>query len=177
MRRLLSVLGIDISYEQAAPALEPVRMVLKRYQGAWYFAGAKPDTTVHARIRMPDGAPAFMDQDTAIVDGYAEEHFGKTIYNEVRFFVDMPDGTVEAQRLARPFGKRRSLRLSGLRNTTVTIYPEPEALTEGTLIVQPWANADRWDGEGGGETVPFTVDMQRQCAVVREYTGTIYVKW
>jgi hypothetical protein len=146
-----------------------LRLFLKRHKGAWILSGSKPDTTVHARIRTADGAPAFLEYETPIIDGYAEEHFGKTIYNEIRFFVKMAEGKVKAKELAVPFDKQRRMQLSGCVDATVTIYPDPEALRKGVVQVLAWDSAP--------EQIPHTVDSRRGCLTISNYTGNICLKW
>jgi hypothetical protein len=176
-RHLLAEFGLGILQRRQSVSTEPIRLFIKRYQGAWYFVGSKPDTTVHARVRTDDGAPVFLEYQTPIVAGYGEEHFGKTICNEVRFFVRMSDGVVKAKELAAPPDKQRVLSLTGCVDATVTIYPDPQALREGKVLVIPWQGADRWDGPEGGQRIPFRVDSARDCLIVEKHSGPLYVKW
>jgi len=172
-RRLLADFGLDILFRRFDPGVEPQRLFIKRHRGAWILTGSKPDTTVHARIRTPDGAPVFLEYETPIIDGYAKEHFGKSIYNEIRFFVKMVDGKVKAKEHPVPVGKRRQLQLTGCVDATITIYPDPEALRKGDVLVLPGHNADR-NGDAG---IPHTVDLDRGCLTIRGYTGAVWLKW
>ena len=177
LRRLVAELGLDILQPRRGENAEPVRLFIKRHKGAWYFVGSKPDTSVHARIRTPDGAPAFTEYNTPVIDGYGEEHFGKTIYNEVRFFVRMGDGTVKVHALAHSPGQERCLALQGCQDATVTIYPDPEALRDGRVMVleSQWTDCGL---EGASiPMVPHRRDDERGCLIVENHTGPIFVKW
>ena len=173
LRYLLAELGTDIRQIRQNAQTEPVRLFVKRHRGAWYFVGSKPNTTVHARVRTGDGAPAFMEYDTPVRDGYGEEHFGKTIYNEVRFFVRMEDGVVRAKNQPVGPGRERCIGLTGCKEATVTIYPDPAALCEGRVTVLPTQNADC----DGTPPLAFTEDAARGCLVVENHTGPLFVKW
>jgi len=177
LRRLIAELGLDIVQPRRDENAEPVRLFIKRHKGAWYFTGSKPDTTVHARIKTPDGAPVFTEYETPIIDGYAEEHFGKTIYNEVRFFVRMRDGICKAHALAHSPGQERCLALEGCEQATVTVYPGPQALRDGRVMIleSHWADC----GLAGAPLpmVPHQRDDRRGCLIVENHTGPLYLKW
>ncbi len=173
-RRLLAELGLDLLQHRRAADVKPAQLFLKRHRGAFYLVGAKPDTTVHARLRCPDGAPAFTEYDTPVVEGYAVEHFGKTVYNEIRCFVRCDDGVVKVKAL--PFGPQheRCYAISGLVDATVTFYPDPRAAAEGRVLVQPEQWSDTLDD---APTVPFRYDPRRGCLVIDRHTGPLVVKW
>ncbi|MCC7493493.1 MAG: hypothetical protein IT204_14150 [Fimbriimonadaceae bacterium] len=175
LRALFGRLGWALRQERAAVTQEPVRLFIKRCRGAFGLVGAKPDTTVHVRLRAPDGAPLFGEYDTRVVDGHSVEQFGKTIVNEVRAFVDATSGRFKVK--AQPFGlqHQRSYAITGLRGERLTFYPDPTALAAGRVLVhsQPWAEtlADP------PPPVPHQVDLARGCLTVEGWTGPLFIKW
>jgi len=168
-RRLLAELGLDIVQDRRSEAAKPANVFVKRYDGAWFFTGHKPDTSVRFWVRTPDGAPCYMETEMPIVNGYAGECFGKTFHNEVRAFVRMRDGVVKTKAMPVPVGRRQHFSLAGLVNADVTIYPKPDALSTGSLDLQPII--------AGDTPVPYEADAVRGAARVRDFTGTLYVAY
>ena len=168
-RRMLAELGLDIVQERHEEGTRPANVFIKRARGAWFFVGHKPDTSVRFWVRTADGAPAYAEHETPMVDGYAGECFGKTFHNEVRAFVKMPDGVVRCKEIAAAIGKRRHFSLENLRDATVTLYAEPRAIEKGTLEITSIIK--------GEDPVPCEVCGDRGAVVVRNYTGTLYVTW
>jgi hypothetical protein len=168
-RSLLAETGLRIVQERHDPATRPTYLFIKRTGGAWVFVGHKPDTSVRFFVRTPHGAPAYEEQETPLVGGYAGESFGKTFCRPVRAFVDqMPDGVVTVKRLPPPLGRRAHFSITGLRRATVTLYPDPEALAEGAVRVQPKLRAGR---------VPYEIDRRQGTVRVRHITGALYISW
>ncbi len=168
-RRLLADLGLDILQERLDESVQPANVFIKRHRGAWYFVGHKANTSARLWIRTEDGAPCFGECETPIAGGYAGECFGKSFHNEVRAFVTMRDGIVRTKTLPTPIGRRAHFSLANLVDADVAIYPEPEALADGDLDLQPVI--------AGDAPVPHDVDAERGRAVVRRFTGTLYVLW
>lgn len=179
LRRLVAEFGWDILQQRGGPDTEPVRLFLKRCRGAWYFVGSKPDTSVHALVRTPFGAPVFTEYDTPLRDGYAEEHFGKTLYNEVRFFVKQDSGVVKVKSLSFGPMHQRCLHLSGCRHAKVTIFPDPPALRAGKVLVlsRRWGDLEPPGQSPDSPQVPCRADLESGSLVVDDFTGELFVKW
>ncbi|MCE9612821.1 MAG: hypothetical protein K8T26_01005 [Lentisphaerae bacterium] len=169
LRGLLAEMGFEIRQERHDESVPPACLIIKRHRGAWFFVGHKPNTSVRFAVRTPDGAPVYAESETPIRAGFAGESFHKTIYTEVRAFVQMPDGTVSSKELGRPIGKQRHFCIGGLVSARVVIYPDPQALTSGSLHVSRLI--------AGEESVPYRVDARRQAVTVSRYTGDLYVSW
>lgn len=168
-RGLLAGLGIAIIQDRRDPAVRPANLFIKRWRGAWCFVGHKPNTTVRFQVRTADGAPLYAESETPIVEGYAGEAFGKSFYSEVRAFVQVADGIVETKELPKPIGRKRRISFAGLADATVTVYPEPASLADGSFALHAAVTRDK--------PVPFEPDLRRGAAIVRGFTGTLYAEW
>ncbi len=169
-RALLGETGLRIVQERREPATRPTYLFIKRTRGAWVFVGHKPDTSVRFFVRTPQGAPAYEEQETPIIGGFAGESFGKTFCRAARVFIDrMTDGVVAVKLLPLPLGRRAHFSVTGLRGATVTLYPDPEALAEGTVRVQPRLRAGRSPGR--------QIDRREGTIRVRNVTGSLYISW
>jgi hypothetical protein len=167
-RRLLAQFGIDIVQERRDATVKPAQAFVKRRQGAWVVVGHKPNTSVRFWARFPDGAPAYAENETPIVGGYAGESFGKTFVNEVRAFVRMDDGIVHMKEMPVPIGYRRHFCISNLRKATVTVYPDPRWLRSKFRVRA---------AIGAAADVPHSVDAARGAVTVPNHTGALYVAW
>ena len=163
-RRLLAEFGLDIRQDRLDENVRPANVFIKRYRGAWWFVGHKPNTTAKFWVKTADGAPLYAECETPIVNGYAGETFGKTFVNEVRAFVKMRDGVVQVKELPVPIGQRRHFCLAGLEGATVTLYPEPKAQLR---LLRKITDKD---------TVPFTPGANG-AVIVHDYTGNLQVQW
>jgi len=168
-RRMLAAFGIDILHDRLDEGVRPANLFIKRWKGAWMFVGHKPNTSAKFWVRTADGAPIFPESETPIVDGYAGECFAKSINAEVRCFVKMGDGVVQAKEMPHLVHGRRQLSLAGLDNATVTIYPDPIALADGSLKVTRVITSEDY--------VDYDTDEARGCITVRDYTGVLYIAW
>ena len=52
---------------------------------------------------------------------------------------------------------------------TVTIYPEPSSLDDGSFDINAVI--------GDQTTVPYDIDRDRRCARVTGFTGTLFILW
>ncbi|MFW6154724.1 MAG: hypothetical protein ACOC95_05860 [Planctomycetota bacterium] len=168
-RRMLAEFGLDIIQERLDEGTRTANVFIKRWKGAWVFVGHKPNTTARLWVKTADGAPVFPESETPLRDGYAGDCFGKTLNAEVRCFVKMRDGIVQAKEMPTLAHGRRQLSLANLDHATVTIYPDPVALTDGSLKLTSVITSD--------DLVPCTVDKERGCVTVKDHTGMLYVAW
>jgi hypothetical protein len=176
LRRLLSLFGWDILQPRLNPGVEPTRLFIKRHHGAFFFAGSKADTTVHLRIRTPAGAPVFTGYDTPLDSGYAEEHFGKTIYCEVRFFARGQEAPLTARRVPEGVGFERAYHVTGSSGATLTLYPDPDALRDGRVLLMRGPH-DNLNPEGTVPAVAHETDLDRGRIVIPDHSGPLFVKW
>lgn len=168
LRSLLNETGFEFVQQRADEATRASYAFVKRVSGAWVYTGHQPDTTVRLRFKTSDGAPAFEEYETRIVDGYAEASFGKTFHKPVRVFVRMPDGRVSVKRLAIPVGQRVHFSVAGLRDADVTIYADSQAIADDAMIVRSQLHDD---------PVSFETDRARCAVHVRNHTGSLYIQW
>jgi hypothetical protein len=168
-RYLLAELGFTIEQDRDSESSKPAQVFVKRHDGAWFFTGHKPDTSVRFQIRTPEGAPCYMEAETPIIDGAGSESFAKTFHSEVRAFVRMAKGTVRAKAMPVPVGRQQHFSLEGLVDADVTLYPSPNAVKAGTVTLSSII---------AGETpVPSETDVAEGTLNVTNYTGTLFVCW
>lgn len=168
-RHLLAELGLTIWQERDSETNKPANVFVKRCDGAFYFTGHKPDTSVRFWVRTEDGAPCYLESETPLLDGCAGESFGKTFHNEVRAFVRMADGTVRTKAMPVPVGRKQHFSIEGLLNADVTLYPSPEAIRNEQMDIQPII--------GGSTPVAYSTDKSKGSVHVTHFTGTLYVCW
>lgn len=168
-RHLLAELGLAIRQDRDSETTKPANVFVKRHDGAWFFTGHKPDTSVRFQIRTADGAPCYMEAETPILDGYGGETFSKTFHHEVRAFVRMADGTVRSKAMPVPVGRQQHFSLEGLVHADVTLYPSPAAVRDGSVDLKPII--------AGDTPVPCQTDLKRGTLHVSNFTGTLYVCW
>lgn len=167
-RYLLNALDYQIVQDRLDEAVRAANVFIKRHANGWYVVGHKPDTSARFWLRTPDGAPAYEECETRIVDGRAGETFGKTFHKLVRAFVKMDDGIVRVKRLTVPVGYRYHCSISDLVDADVTIYPNLEARPIEEVDVQKHLWTD---------PVECKRDAEQGVIRVRHYTGALFIKW
>jgi hypothetical protein len=124
MRYALEETGYSIRFcKPDAGQKSPVTMIA-RHDNGFYFSGYVPDQTVELQFRFPQGAPVFTGYTAEIKNGRASYRFPKSWNKECRVFVLQDDGLVSCQEVAPvEYQIKRKLRIKGLKNATVRIYP------------------------------------------------------
>lgn len=168
-RRLLAEFGWDILQERESGTVRATNLFIKRRDGAFYFVGHATDTTVRTHVRTPFGAPVYAESETAMRDGYAVRSFGKSVYNEVRTFVECTDGTVHCKEMPPPIGKTRHVCISNLADASVIFFPGRNAIESGSLVVRSVI--------AGKTVVAAEVDAADGCVRLKGCTGALYFEW
>lgn len=107
------------------PGSGPNLTVHRSGNGFW-FAGLGRSANDVLRLRTPDGAPLLLGVETWLAGGHATYHLPRAWRRECRVFVDQPgEGEAVCNEITHEkFGATRRLWVAGLRDATVTIYPE-----------------------------------------------------
>lgn len=183
LRSMLSVFGIDISFEGSNIEDDEPVQVISRNEHAFWFAGHVPDTTVLVKYKMPLGAPLFVSYDTVISNGYGTYRFEHSFMKESRIFIQgqREGSVVRTSELAtvNPKFKRRLL-VRGLDCERVTFLEEPEF--GGSTIFQ--RDFERTHYRRSYAFDPSTVvDVKREnsalgsVCILENYTGNLLISW
>ncbi|MEX2545413.1 MAG: hypothetical protein WD316_09845 [Phycisphaeraceae bacterium] len=172
MRSLLGELGVTIRQHKPYLSSKSTYAFIKRVGGAWVLTGHQPDTSVEISVATPDGAPAFEEYETRIVNGAARVAMGKTFHRPARVFVRMGgdgDGVVSVKLLPVNVGRAAHFSVSGLRDADVTLYPEPGALKAGRVELRESVYGEPIDGS------QIALHPDKLC--LNGYTGSLYIQW
>lgn len=127
-RVLLAELGLTVTVtKRHKDQKEPVIM-MHRHDGAVWYSGYCPDTTVTVTLKTPLGAPLLLANETYLNEsGESVYHLPRAWRHECRVFVEKNKGTgslhcVEA--ISTQMGIARRLRLEGLQNATLYVLPK-----------------------------------------------------
>lgn len=141
VRLSLSEFGFDLRFAKYGPGIKTPVTMLHRSGNAFWFSGYVPDTSVEMKLRFPLGAPLFVTGETVYENGYSVFHMPRSWYKECRVFAQQPqDGVLSCiEHTPVSHAMRRRIRVSGLKNTTLRIFPETgfEKTTELLLNSQP----------------------------------------
>lgn len=128
MRFTLAELGHRIAFRKRHPGQTNPITCIARHNNGFFFSGCVPDMTVELRLRLAQGAPIFVGCDTELVDGLATYRLPRAWRRECRVFVEQSSGVVSCiERCTEMIGLARRLRILGLRDAIVRIYPDDGA--------------------------------------------------
>ena len=121
----LECFGYFIRHICKPTAKKPPTMAVSKSNNAWYFSAYNCDTTTDTYLKFPLGAPILSGRETEIENGFAHYRFSRCEHRECRVFVQQNDGVI-SMREAAPVNMRyrRRLRIGGLKDATVYIFPE-----------------------------------------------------
>ncbi|OGO79990.1 MAG: hypothetical protein A2Y21_09680 [Clostridiales bacterium GWC2_40_7] len=126
MRLALSEFGYDIRYYKEGPNIKNPVTMIHRSNGAFFFSGYVPDTTVKMKFRMPLGAPILIGNETKLDNGHSVYHMPRAWHAECRVFVEQEENSILTCREICPvsYEMRRRIQIRGLMNATVRIFPQ-----------------------------------------------------
>jgi len=125
MRFACAVMGEEIGVAKRSAGQPNPITCIARHDNAFIFSGYVPDMTVGLRFRLSHGAPIFVGFDAELIDGRACYRMPRAWRRECRVFVEQADGVVSCyERTAEMVGLKRRLRVAGLSNATVRVFPE-----------------------------------------------------
>ncbi|SFD30555.1 hypothetical protein [Spirosoma endophyticum] len=143
MRYVLNQFGLDYRIDKRNPSVKNPVLTISRGSNGFFFSGYCPNTTITHRFKLPQGAPILTGYETELADGHSVYNMPKAWHRESRIFVDQADGIVSCQEMTSGVKHmNRCLRLTGLKNATVRIYPD-DSITDADLHVYsntsyPW---------------------------------------
>lgn len=125
IREKLSDFGYSIKFERKSDGVKPNALTISRVDNAFTFSVYSPNLTTDTLLKFPLGAPILTGTDTEIRDGYAVYRFGISEHKECRVFVKQESGVITLKEAAPvSCNYHRKLKLGGLNNATVYIFPE-----------------------------------------------------
>jgi hypothetical protein len=136
MRLALEEFGYVFRFEAKGLAYKSPVIMLHRNNGAFYASGYMPDTTVALKMRFPMGAPLFTGGETELLDGCSLYRMPRSWHLECRVFTVDSESRVLSCTEYPPVSHvmKRRIQVSGLKNTTLRIFPE-RGLEEETQLL------------------------------------------
>ena len=155
IRRVLSSLGMTVRFSSPGAEQRLPTVMVHRSDNGFFLSSYTPSTTVETGLRMRDGAPLLLGYETQLRQGAATYRFPRAEHRECRVFVDgMESGIVSCtEQVCGSQFYRRRLRVTGLRNATVTVYPEKYCIGDLKVVLNssyPFVTTDPYDGEWDG---------------------------
>ena len=104
---------------------KPVVMTISRKKNSFILSGFKPNSEVISFLSFPDGAPLIKEREVEVKDNFAIYSFDKTFLHECRVFLQQKENSiVQCKELPVPVGYTRCVKISGIRNGSISVYPE-----------------------------------------------------
>ncbi|MBN8825777.1 MULTISPECIES: hypothetical protein [unclassified Spirosoma] len=175
MRYALNEFGLDYRVDKKNPSVKSPVLAISRSSNGFFFSGYCPNTTVTHRFKMPQGAPLLTGYETDLTNGYSVYNLPKAWHKESRFFVEQPDGIVSCQEMTSGVQHmKRCVRLTGLKNATVRIYPDEGVTDQGLHVYAntgyPWGKKPQAAFKPGDK-------KYGNHYVVEHATGDLVVFW
>jgi hypothetical protein len=154
---LLAHVGYTVASVRQEPAQPAIVQTIHRHDGAWWFSGYLPDSTVQGAWRFPWGAPVLHQRDCVLKDGVARYTFGRSFHHECRVFVTQAEGRVGVrEQPAFPYGVERSFEVTGLEAAEVVVFVPPGQVRRAQVLVDRTPVEPRRDETDGTLTVNAT---------------------
>jgi hypothetical protein len=127
LRYVLREFGLDYGVQKQDPAITSPVLSVSRSTNGFFFSGYVPNTTVKHRFRFDQGAPLLNGFETKLENGYSTYSLPTAWHRECRVFVEQQEGIVSSKEVhSGEKGISRRLRVTGLNNATVRVYPGEE---------------------------------------------------
>ena len=125
LREALAAFGYKISFTPREEGTKPPTMAIARADNALFFSVYNANTTTDAHFKFPLGAPILCGCEAEIQQGTSSYHFSRGEHRECRIFIEQENGVVSC-RESPPINARfrRAIRLTGLKDATVCLFPE-----------------------------------------------------
>lgn len=169
MLELLASFGYVFRQQGAGDTSQPAMQFASAVDGAYWFAGYKPDSTVRQTFGFPLGAPLFVGQSAVLGGGTATYALDRAFLQECRVYVNQSAvGAVRCREYPPiPTPKKRTercIRIEGLIDAELVVIP-PRGAAERTEFYQD---------AGFIEVVEHEADGTVRVASV---TGTVDISW
>lgn len=136
LRNGLREWGYQWSFEKPDPKAPSPVVMMHRHEGALWFSGYMPDTTVKMKLRFPLGAPILTGEEALLVDSAALYSHPRAWRAECRLFVEQREGTISCRDIAPvSIEWERRILVTGLKDATVRILPRAEEREDIQLLV------------------------------------------
>ena len=174
MRYVLNEFGLDYRIDKRNPSVKNPVLTISKGSNGYFFSGYCPNTTVTHRFKMPQGAPIMTGYETELANGYSVYNMPKAWHRESRFFVDQAEGIISCQEMTSGMPHmKRCVRLMGLKNATVRIYPDEDVSEPGLHVYTnssyPWRK--------GRATIKPGDQKYGNQYVVENVTGDLVAFW
>lgn len=125
LRALLARFGWRIGFQKPFTAARTPVVMMARQDGALWYSGYVPDTTVGIRLSSPLGAPLLLGMETGLNEGESVYRMPRAFHMECRAFVRQTERTTLCCKETTPssFIVARRILLAGLKNAEVTYLP------------------------------------------------------
>lgn len=174
LRYVLKEFGVDYRIEKRNPSVKNPVLTIARSSNGFFFSGYCPNTTLTHRFKMPQGTPILTGYETELHDGFSVYSMPKAWHRESRIFLEQNDGIVSCQEMTSGVQRmKRCLRLTGLKNATVRIYPD-DNVQEADLNV--YVNT-RYPWKSGRTTFKLGDKKYGKHYVVENVTGELVTFW
>ncbi|MCU1321102.1 MAG: hypothetical protein JWM43_751 [Acidobacteriaceae bacterium] len=169
-RGVAARLGYSIRVEKPQAATRLPVIFGARCRNGYFLSGYSASTTVTLRLRLPWGAPVLVGVETWLEDGHSTYMMPRSWHREVRCFVDQKEGSEVScvEHLAGMVGFQRRLLMKGLKDATVTFFPEGK---ERVILA---ANDMRLHNE---QSIPYTRSADGSRITASGITGTLFISW
>lgn len=173
MRFALGSLGYRLSLCKEVPEQRGPITTIARHENGFVFSGYTPNTNVELRLRLPQGAPILVGQETRLVDGQACYRMPRAWHRECRVLVEQTAGEIACiEQHSGEIGIKRRLMLTGMKDATLRFYPE---LARTRVTMQPEPKFPFIEG-------PFLPSKVRDDALghyleVEHVTGSLLISW
>ncbi|MBE6548218.1 MAG: hypothetical protein E7667_05000 [Ruminococcaceae bacterium] len=148
---------------------------IHRHNNAKIFSIYNRDNTVETQLKFPLGAPIFDGYDAYIENGYATYRFDRCAHRECRVFVKQESGKVSVRECPPVNGYfRRKIRISGLENAEVCLFPESYCANSGAVVATLPHALDDMPAEQEGWSVVNDAEHGTYLHKAN-VTGTIYL--
>lgn len=170
MRGVLAKLGYSIRMSKPEAATRLPVLFGARCRNGFFISSYAPSTTAEIRYRFPWGAPVPVGTETWIEDGHSTYAMPRAGHREVRCFVEQKESSEVscAEFFSGMVGIQRRLLMTGLKDATVTFFPEGK----GRVILA--VNDMRLHNE---QSIPYTRSADGTRITANGITGTLLISW
>lgn len=173
-RHALKEFDYLFSFEKDNPSIKSPMLSIARSHNGFFFSGYAPNTTVVQKFKFPQGAPILHGYDSKIENGMTTYQFPTAWHHEVRVFVEQEDGIVSSKEMhSGELGISRRIRISGLKNAMLRIYPEENITAEN---FKAYLNAG-YPWKTGYQTFELGDPKYGHHFVIKDVTGHVTVAW
>ena len=170
IRNALSNFGYFISFNKKDDQTRPPTIAISRHDNALMFSVCNSNTTTDTLLKFPLGAPILIGCEAEIKNGFSSYRFSRGEHRECRVFVEQNDGVISCREnppISKPY--RRAIKLSGLCNATVRLFPEKECNSAVSI-----GKSTDWIPEIDPRFIPVHDEVYGDHLVAENISGQIF---